>query len=87
MHLQIDVLFDSSFVFEWIVTKLTTECNNFRSSIFFRGLLELNGRSPLCPVTLWHGSGDQEMEKMFGIATAVGRAYVDGEMAVELEEM
>ena len=52
-----------------------------------RGLMELNGRSPLCPVTLWHGSGDQEMEKMFGIATAVGRAYVDGEMAVELEEM
>jgi 3-hydroxyacyl-[acyl-carrier-protein] dehydratase len=35
--LQIDVHLYSSFIFEWIVTKLTTNCNNFRSSIFLCG--------------------------------------------------
>ena len=29
----------------------------------------------------------KKWNKRFGIATAVGRAYVDGEMAVELDEM
>jgi 3-hydroxyacyl-[acyl-carrier-protein] dehydratase len=53
---------------------------------FFAGVDGVKWKKPVVP-------GDtlvieiKRWNKRFGIATATGRAYVDGEMAVELDEM
>jgi 3-hydroxyacyl-[acyl-carrier-protein] dehydratase len=55
---------------------------------FFAGVDGVKWKKPVVPGdTLVMEVEIKKWNKRFGIATATGRAYVDGEMAVELEEM
>jgi len=55
---------------------------------FFAGVDGVKWKKPVVPGdTLVMEVEIKKWNKRFGIATAVGRAYVDGEMAVELDEM
>jgi len=55
---------------------------------FFAGVDGVKGKRPVVPGdTLVMEVEIKKWNKRFGIATATGRAYVDGEMAIELDEM
>ena len=55
---------------------------------FFAGVDGVKWKRPVVPGdTLVMEVEIQKWNKRFGIATATGRAYVDGEMAIELDEM
>lgn len=55
---------------------------------FFAGVDGVKWKKPVVPGdTLVMEVEVKKFNKRFGIATAVGRAYVDGEIAVELDEM
>ena len=55
---------------------------------FFAGVDGVKWKKPVVPGdTLVMEVEIKKWNKRFGIATATGRAYVDGEMAVELDEM
>lgn len=55
---------------------------------FFAGVDGVKWKRPVVPGdTLVMEVEIKKFNKRFGIATATGRAYVDGEMAVELDEM
>lgn len=55
---------------------------------FFAGVDGVKWKKPVVPGdTLVMEVEIKKWNKRFGIATATGRAYVDGEMAVELKEM
>ena len=55
---------------------------------FFAGVDGVKWKKPVVPGdTLVMEVEIKRWNKRFGIATATGRAYVDGEMAVELDEM
>lgn len=55
---------------------------------FFAGVDGVKWKKPVVPGdTLVMEVEIKKFNKRFGIATATGRAYVDGEMAVELDEM
>jgi 3-hydroxyacyl-[acyl-carrier-protein] dehydratase len=55
---------------------------------FFAGVDGVKWKKPVIPGdTLVMEVEIKKWNKRFGIATAVGRAYVDGELAVELDEM
>jgi 3-hydroxyacyl-[acyl-carrier-protein] dehydratase len=55
---------------------------------FFAGVDGVKWKKPVVPGdTLVMEVEIKKWNKRFGIATAVGRAYVDGEVAVELDEM
>eukprot|EP00584_Thalassiosira_punctigera_P003695 CAMPEP_0172535378 /NCGR_PEP_ID=MMETSP1067-20121228/7417_1 /TAXON_ID=265564 ORGANISM="Thalassiosira punctigera, Strain Tpunct2005C2" /NCGR_SAMPLE_ID=MMETSP1067 /ASSEMBLY_ACC=CAM_ASM_000444 /LENGTH=211 /DNA_ID=CAMNT_0013320311 /DNA_START=52 /DNA_END=687 /DNA_ORIENTATION=- len=58
------------------------------SVFFFAGVDGVKWKKPVVPGdTLVMEVEIKKWNKRFGIATATGRAYVDGEMAVELAEM
>ena len=55
---------------------------------FFAGVDGVKWKKPVVPGdTLVMEVEIKKWNKRFGLATATGRAYVDGEMAVELDEM
>ena len=56
--------------------------------LFFAGVNGVKWKKPVVPGdTLVMEAEIKKWNKRFGIATAAGRAYVDGEMAMELGEM
>lgn len=55
---------------------------------FFAGVDGVKWKKPVVPGDMLVMEVEiKKWNKRFGIATATGRAYVDGEMAVELDEM
>ena len=71
----------------FLLTITTYSAQSFSTSIF-AGVDGVKWKKPVVPGdTLVMEVEIKRWNKRFGIATATGRAYVDGEMAVELDEM